>query len=155
MTWKPNVLKLCVSGSTRLSDQHVFLQHCRMFMWVCILVCLPTVSRLQRAQAQCLAVVGTQTGAARWKMKRWGGTYTETCSGNRIDQLTGLLLSYLKLICQVLLTVCAHYVQLQEEDTGCRGHSERAEDLFWLLWEVCLLLNLYDLYIGHHAVDYL
>lgn len=63
-----------------------------------------------------------------------------------------------------------HTVQLQEEDTGSRGHPEREKDFLWLVWEVChhlsycfsliikltnthLLIKHYLVNAGIHAVD--
>lgn len=45
---------------------------------------LSLVSLPPRAQAQCPAVVlDMLIGAARWRMMKWGGMYTGTCSGNQ------------------------------------------------------------------------
>lgn len=45
---------------------------------------LSLVSLPPRAQVQCPAVVlDMLTGAARWRMMKWGGMYTGTCSGNQ------------------------------------------------------------------------
>lgn len=53
-----------------------------VFMLVFTPYVSPLVLPLQRAQARCLVAVDSLTGAARWRMMRWGGVYTETCSGN-------------------------------------------------------------------------
>lgn len=66
-------------------------------LWQCAMqVFTPCVSSLvlplQRAQARCLAVLDRVTGAARWRMMRWGGMYTETCNGNQTLLLAVVLL---------------------------------------------------------------
>lgn len=112
----------------------------RVFMLVCT-PCVSLVSPLQRAQARCLAVVDSLTGAARWMMMSWGGMSTETCSGNQTlwtqsFYASGFISDSFKtpsLLSANLHLLC---VQLQEEDTGCRGHPEGEKDLLWLFWEV-------------------
>lgn len=81
------------------------------------------------------------TGAASWRMKRWEGMFTETCSGNETNCFCLFTFLILNISNPIPYIHHSFVLQLQEENIGYRNHQEREKDLIWVLRKVCELFG--------------